>query len=151
MCCAFVWHTLTLSEIQSWKRAIIEAIVSIIMWFTAKEFGCQPTSDSRKGENQLDSTRNSSYFSISILALRLRRDLRGLNLQFNIQSRLAIFSKSSTIHITGFLGEVFESAAADKWPEVSRRITWNWWPATAGAGLDGLSRDACRCDVTYCS
>jgi len=34
--------------------------------------------------------------------------LRGLNLQFNIQSRLAIFSKWSTIHIMGFLGEVFE-------------------------------------------
>ena len=55
-------------------------------------------------------------------------ELRGLNLQFNI---LAVFSKWSTIHITGFLGEVFESAAADKWPEVTRRntrrITWSWW------------------------
>ena len=56
-------------------------------------------------------------------------ELRGLNLQFNIQSRLAIFSKWSTIHITGFLGKVFESAAADKWPEVTRRITWSWWPS----------------------
>ena len=57
-------------------------------------------------------------------------ELRGLNLQFNIQPRLAIFSKWSTIHITGFLGKVFESAAADKWPEVTRRmtrwITWSW-------------------------
>jgi len=26
----------------------------------------------------------------------------------------------------GFLGEFFESAAADKWPEVTRRITWSW-------------------------
>jgi len=33
-----------------------------------------PTSESRKGENledQLDSTQNNSYFSLSILALRL--------------------------------------------------------------------------------
>jgi len=30
----------------------------------------------------------------------------------------------------GFLGKVFESAAADKWPDVTRRITqritWSW-------------------------
>jgi len=83
-------------------------------------------------ENQLDSTQNSSYFSLSISSLRLYRELqlRGPNLQFNIQPRLAIFSKWSTIHITGFLGEVFESAAAEKSPEVTRwitqRITWSW-------------------------
>ena len=90
-------------------------------------------------ENQLDSTKNSSYFSLSIRHWDCTAngwELRGLNLQFNIQPRLAILSKRSTIYITGFLGEVFESAAADnyKWPEVSRRITrrktwyWGWEP-----------------------
>jgi len=73
-------------------------------------------------ENQLDSIQNSSYFSSSFRHWDCTAngwELRGLNLQFNIQYRLAIFSK-------------FESAAADKWPEVTRRmtrrITWSWSP-----------------------
>ena len=92
-------------------------------------------------ENQLDFTQNSSYFSLSFRHWDCTAngwELWGLNLQFNIQSRLAIFSKWSTIHITGFLAKVFESAAADKWPKVTRRmtrrITWSWW---AGAGHNG--------------
>ena len=91
-------------------------------------------------ENQLDSTQNSSYFSLSFRHWDCTAngwELRSLNLQFNFQSRLAIFSKWSTIHITGFLGDVFESAAADKWPEVTRRmtrrITWSWSPYPAPA------------------
>jgi len=31
-----------------------------------------------------------------------------------------ILQMKYSMHITGFLGEVFESGAADKWPEVSR-------------------------------
>jgi len=81
-------------------------------------------------ENQLDSTQNSSYFSLSFRHWDCTAncwELRGQNLQFNIQPRLAIFSKWSTIHITRFLGDVFESAVADnyKWPKVTRRITWS--------------------------
>ena len=40
--------------------------------------------------------------------------MRGLNLQFNIQPRPAIFSPNEARYSTGFLGEVFESAATDK-------------------------------------
>jgi len=85
---------------------------------------------------------NNSYFSLSFRYWDCTAngwELRGLNLQFNIQSRLAMWS---TIHITGFLGEVFESAAADKWPEVTRwmtrRITWSWfnWLRNGGQNED---------------
>ena len=163
ICCAFfVWHTpawnMVMEKSYTWGHSTNHS------GFTAEEFGCQPTSDSRKSENfenQLDSTQNSSWAEPNLhspnlplfrveVGLRLTNktvatsvyqfchwdctannwELRGLNLQFNIHPRLAIFSKRTTIHITGFLREVFESAAADKWPEVTRqmtrRITWSW-------------------------
>ena len=110
---SYTWgHSIIISVIYSWR-----------VWM--------PTN--LRLENQLDSTQNSSYFSLSFRHWDCTAngwELIGLNLQFNIQSRLAIFSKWSTIHITGFLGKVFESAAVDKCPEVTRwmtrRITWSW-------------------------
>jgi len=34
-----------------WVTYLRQYILSTILWFTAEEFGCQPTSDSRKGKN----------------------------------------------------------------------------------------------------
>jgi len=55
------------------------------------------------------------------------RELRGLNLQFNIQSRLATYFKWSTIHITGFLGEVWHGVTWGEWGGLSVTLTWGEW------------------------
>jgi len=58
---------------------------------------------------------------------------------YDFPACLAILAKWSTIHIMGFIGEVLESAAEDKWPEVNwqitRQRTWIWFCASSWFGV----------------
>ena len=106
---SYIWgHSINHSVIYSWRVWMSTYIWQQKGWKFGKLVRLQ--------------TQNSSYFSLSRDCAANDRELRGLNIPFNIEPRLAIFSKRSTIHITGFLGEVFESAAMDKWPEVGGQL-----------------------------
>ena len=99
ICCAFVWHRLH-QIIPAW-HIVMEK--SYTWGHSINHNFCDLQLKSLDANQpQLDSTQNSSYFSLSFRHWDCTAngwELRGLSLQFNIQSRLAIFSKWSTIHI----------------------------------------------------
>ena len=79
-----VWN-IVMEKSYTWGHSIT------ILWFTAEVFGCQPTSDSRKGEN-LETPHKTVATSVYQFwhwdCSANDWELRGLNLQFNIQPRL---------------------------------------------------------------